>query len=500
MRLALLGLFHEANTFSPLQADRALFTAGGVFRGDEIVDEYGGSSTTIGGYLAAAERLGVEVVPLTFAFVNPVGAVTEDAFEWLAGEMLDDLRRGGPWDGVLLNLHGAAVAAHLDDADAELARRVRAVVGPDVPVGAVLDLHGNVSPALVDALTVTLAYQTNPHVDAAVQGARCTELVVRAARREIAPVQVLTTLPLVVNIARQDTGEEPMASLVAAAARVAARPGMLWAGVVEGFPYADVPHLGMSCLTVHDGDRLAAEWAAWELAEAVWNRRDDLQAAGLTVDDALDLAESESSGPVVLLDVGDNIGAGAPGDSTVILEGAVRRGLRSLVQTLWDPDAAAACVAAGVGAELSLAVGARHGHSAGAPVPVKGRVRVITDGRFEEPAPTHGGFRWFDMGQTAVLETADGPTLVLMSRQTMNTSRRQLTSLGLDPMAYRVIVAKGVNAPRAAYAPIATRLLVVDTDGITAMGLERFEYRRRRRPLYPFEPAAFPAGPTEHGR
>lgn len=493
MRLALLGLFHEANTFSPLQADRALFASGGVFRGSEIVDEYGGSSTTIGGYLAAAERLGVEVVPLTFAFVNPVGAVTEDAFEWLAGEMLGELAAGGPWDGVLLNLHGAAVAEHLPDADAELARRVRAVVGPDVPVGAVLDLHGNASPALVDALTVTLAYQTNPHVDAAVQGARCTELVVRAARGEIAPVQALVPLPLVVNIARQDTGEEPMASLIAAAERVAARPGMLWAGVIEGFPYADVPHVGMSCLTVHDGERAAAERAAWELADEVWSRRDDLQARGHTVDEALDLAERED-GPVVLLDVGDNIGAGAPGDSTVILAAAVRRGLRSLVQTLWDPESAAACIAVGAGAEVTLSVGARHDHSAGAPVPVKGRVRIISDGRFEEPTPTHGGFRWFDMGPTAVLETADGPTIVLMSRQTMNTSRRQLTALGLDPAAFQVIVAKGVNGPRAAYAPIASRLVVVDTDGITAMGLERFTYRRRRRPLYPFEPARFPAG------
>ncbi|SDU63566.1 M81 family metallopeptidase [Jiangella alkaliphila] len=491
MRLAVLGLYHEANTFSPLLADRALFTAGGVFRGQQIVDEYAGSSTTIGGYLRAASRLGAEAVPLTFGYVNPIGPIVADAFEWLAGEMLGELERGGPWDGVLLNLHGAAVAEHLPDADAELATRVRAVVGPDVAIGAVLDLHANVSQPLVDALTVTLVYQTNPHVDAARQAERCAELVVRTARREIAPVQALEPLPLVVNIARQDTGEEPMASLVAAAEGVAAQPGMLWAGVVEGFPYADVPHVGMSCLAVHDGDRLAAEQAARELAEAVWARRDDLQARGHTVEEALDLAEREAA-PVVLLDVGDNIGAGAPGDSTVILAAALRRGLRSLVQTLWDPDAVRVCAAAGAGGEVALTVGARHRHSAGDPVPVKGRVRVISDGRFEDPAPTHGGFRWFDMGPTAVLETAEGPTLVLTSRQTMNSSRRQLTALGLDPAAFQVIVAKGVNSPRAAYAPIASRLVVVDTDGITAMGLERFTYRNRRRPIHPFEPASYP--------
>lgn len=489
MRLATLGMYHEANTFSPILADQALFAAGGVFRGREIVDEYASSATTLGGYLAAAEKLDVEVVPLVFAFVNPIGAITEDAFEALADELIGQLVKHGPWDGVLLNLHGAAVAEHLSDADAEIASRVRSVVGPTTPVGAVLDLHANVSQRLVDALTVTLVYQTNPHVDAAQQAMRCAELVVQAARGEIQPKQWLVRLPLVVNIARQDTSEEPMSTLVTAAAQVASRPGMLSASVVEGFPYADVPQMGMSCLAIHDGDEFEARSAAQSLAAVVWTCRSDLQAEGHSVEDALDVVEAERGGPVVLLDVGDNIGGGAPGDSTVILAAAVRRGLRSLVQTLWDPSSVRVCAEAGVGAEVELSVGARHEHSAGSPVAVTGRVRLLSDGRFEDPAATHGGFRFFDMGPTAVLETDDGHTLVLTSRQIMNTSRQQLLSQGIDPARYRVVVAKGVNGPRAAYGPIAARMVVVDTDGITAMGLDRFDYTRRQRPLYPFEPA-----------
>jgi microcystin degradation protein MlrC len=495
MRLAMLGLYHEANTFSPILADRELFAAGGVLRGREIVDEYASSATTLGGYLAAGEKLGVEVVPLVFAFVNPIGAITEDAFEALVDEMIGQLAGHGPWDGVLLNLHGAAVAEHVPDADAEIASRVRRVVGPAAPVGAVLDLHANVSQRLVDALTVTLVYQTNPHVDAAQQAMRCAELVVQAARGEIEPKQWLIRLPLVANIARQDTSEEPMATLVAAAAQVASRPGMLSASVVEGFPYADVPQMGMSCLVIHDGDQFEAKRAAQSLAAVVWTCRADLQAQGLSVDAALDLVEREPAGPVVLLDVGDNIGGGAPGDSTVILAAAMRRRIRSLVQTLWDASAVRACAEAGVGAEVELSVGARHEHSAGSPVRVTGRVRLLSDGRFEDPAATHGGFRFYDMGPTAVLETAGGHTLALTSRQIMNTSRQQLLSLGIDPARYRVVVAKGVNGPRAAYGPIAARMLVVDTDGITAMGLDRFDYTRRPRPLYPFEPAAV-LGPT----
>ncbi|PXY19442.1 M81 family metallopeptidase [Prauserella muralis] len=491
MRFAILGLFHETNTFSATPADRRLFTANGILRGKEIVDQHAGSSTTIGGYLAGTRRLGIDAVPLVFAFVTPVGPITEDAFDALVGEMTGELTRQGPWDGVLLNIHGAAVAERHRDADGEIARRVRRVVGPDVPVGAVLDLHANVSAQLVDALTVTLVYQTNPHIDAREKAIACTELVARTAARKIRPRQSLVQLPLVVNIARQDTSEEPMASLVAKAAAIAERPGMLSASVVEGFPYADVPHMGMSCLAIHDGDAAAARAAAEELARDVWSCRERLQARELSVDEAFDVAECEPAGPVVLLDAGDNVGGGAPGDSTVILAAAMTRGIRSLAMSLWDPESVRFCRSAGVGAEVQLRVGGWNPHSPNPPVPVKGHVRVLTDGRFEEPKPTHGGFRFFDMGPTAVVDTVDGHTLVLTSKAILQSSLHQFLSAGVDPTGYHVVVAKGVNSPRAAYGPIASRLIVVDTDGVTAMNLDRFTYRHRRRPLYPFERALF---------
>jgi microcystin degradation protein MlrC len=487
MRFAALGIYHEANTFSSISADRELFENGGVFRGQEIVAEYAGSGTILGGFLAAADKLRVDLVPLFFARVNPVGPITEDVFEAFSREMLEELDRRGPWDGVLLALHGAAVAEGHSDADAELASRVRSAVGPTVPIGAVLDMHANVSSRLVDALTVTLVYQTNPHVDAREQAIDCANLVLRTARGEIRPRQAAMTPPLVVNIVRQDTSEPPMRDLVAEAQKIRRRPGMLSTSVVEGFPYADVPNMGMSFLAIHDGDEEAALAAAKDLADLAWQRREELRGHGLSVAEALELAEREPHGPVVLLDVGDNIGGGAPGDSTVILSAARERSIGSLLQTLWDPDAVEACRAAGADGEVLLQVGARHSHSAGSPVTVSGRVRHFGEGKFEEAQPVHGGFRFFDMGPSVVFDTTDGHTLVLMSRQTANTSRQQFLSLGVDPQDYHIVVAKGVNAPRAAYLPIARRLLVVDTEGVAALALDRFAYQRRRRPLYPFE-------------
>lgn len=497
MRIATLGLFHEANTFSPIKADHALYADGGVLRGEEIVREHGNAATTMGGFLHARSWPGVEVVPLVFAYVNPIGPIASDVFDELVDEMLGELAKQGPWDAVLLALHGAAVAEHIADADGEITARVRERVGPDAVVGATFDLHANLSARLIDALDVATVFQTNPHVDARGRALKCADMVVRAVRGDVRPRPALVPLPLVVNISRQDTSEQPMAGLIDAATAIADRPGMLDASVVQGFPYADVPHMGMTALAIHDGDDAAASSAATELAEAIWAVRADLQAQGFSVDDALDVAGRELVGPVVLLDVGDNVGGGAPGDSTVLLAAARHRGMGSFLQTLCDPDAVRACTTAGTGATVRIAVGAKHAHSPGRPVDIEGTVRLISDGHFEEPTVTHGGFRYFDMGPTAVLDTTDGHTLVLTSKQAPSSSLQQHRCLGIEPTDYHIVVAKGVNSPRAAYGPIAKRMLVVDTDGVTAMGIERFRYRNRRTPLYPFEDADFLAVPAE---
>ena len=190
------------------------------------------------------------------------------------------------------------------------------------------------------------------------------------------------------------------------------------------------------------------------------------------------------------MDVGDNIGGGSSADSTVLLAEAKRLAVKSYLQTLYDPEAVAACVAAGVGAEVTLRVGGKTDDMHGSPVEVSGGVRVISDGRFEDPTPTHGGYRFYDGGTTAVLETADEHTLVLTSKRIGNTSRQQMYSLGIRPEDKQVVVAKGVVSPRPAYEPIASKIILVNTPGVTTADLSFFDYKHRRRPLYPFEPDA----------
>jgi microcystin degradation protein MlrC len=487
MRLATLGLAHETNTFSRVPADFDQFE---ILRGEELRQKHGTATTTLAGYFAAADRLGFELVPLLFAVAGPIGTITKDAFDRIVGEMLALLEQQGPWDGVLMPQHGAAVSEEFPDADGEIVRRVRALVGPDVPIGASLDMHANVSQKVVEQSTVTTVYRTNPHLDAKQRAEECAEMIVRTINGEIRPAQALEMPPLLVNIVKQFTGEEPMLSLVQGIDEVLARPGMLSASVAEGYPYADVEEMGMSFLAVHDGDASAARDAARWLARRAWDRRAALQGDVPSVTEALQYAARAEKGPVVLMDVGDNIGGGSSADSTYLLAEAQRLGIRGFLQTLYDPEAVMACVVAGVGANVSLDVGGKTDDLHGSPVSVTGRVRVLFDGRYEDPFPTHGGWRFFDGGTTAVLETTDGHTLVLTSNRTGNTSLEQMYSVGVRPERFQVVVAKGVVSPRPAYSRVAAEIVLVNTPGVTTSDLSFFTYRHRRTPLYPFEPDA----------
>lgn len=226
---------HETNTFAKDRTDYASFVESGILRGDEIVRDYATSHATMAGFLDAREKFGVEVVPLLFTFTNPTGSITADAFERICGEMLQMLRDQGPWDGVLLGQHGAAVSDDYPDMDGEVAARVRALVGPDVPIGMAPDMHANLSQKMIGNTTATVVYRTNPHLDPRPRGLECADIIVRTIKGEIRPVQALEMPPVVINIVKQFTGEEPMLSLVRDAEEVIARPKMLSASVAEGY-------------------------------------------------------------------------------------------------------------------------------------------------------------------------------------------------------------------------------------------------------------------------
>ena len=208
---------------------------------------------------------------------------------------------------------------------------------------------------------------------------------------------------------------------------------------------------------------------------------------GWAIDDALRHAAGAVEHPVVLLDVGDNVGGGSPADSTHVLAAAQRLGVGGVFHSLCDPEAVDACVTAGIGATVTLDVGGKTDDRHGAPVRIRGVVEVLTDGQWEDPGDTHGGFRYFDTGRTALVRTDDDHAVLLNTLPQGNVSLQQLVSVGIDPRAQPIIVAKGVHSPRAAFEPIAAEMLWLNTPGCTTADLDGLRYSRRRRPMFPFE-------------
>jgi microcystin degradation protein MlrC len=481
---------HEANTFSPQLVDAAFFEATGVLRGAEIRDRHQHGTTTVSGFLSAARRHGVEVVPLVMTTLVPSGPITADALRLHARDLVGALADHGPYDGVLASLHGAAVSEQILDVDGYLLRCFREVVGPGVPVGVSLDLHANISAEMCAHSDVLNTYRTNPHVDAAEVAEEVAGLIIRSARGEVRPTQWCVPIPAAINILCQNTDESPMSEVISDVREMMTRPGVLSATVAEGYPYADVPEMGMAAVVVTDNNPPAARRHANDLARRVWERRDGFDLAAPSPAEAIRRASRTPETPVLLLDVGDNIGAGSPGDSVSLLNAARDAGFRDLLTVIADPESAAACTAAGPGGVVDLTIGARTDPVTGPPVQSSVTVLSLHHGTFEATEPVHAGMSTFQAGPSAAVRLDSGQTVILTSIPVMPLSTAQLTTLGLSVSEFAAIVAKGAHSPLAGYGPHVASTIRVDTPGITAANLRGFTYQHRRTPMFPFEPDA----------
>jgi len=188
----------------------------------------------------------------------------------------------------------------------------------------------------------------------------------------------------------------------------------------------------------------------------------------------------------VLVDVGDNVGAGTPGDGTIVLAELLRQGACGSLVLLCDSQAVRACIASGVRTRVKVCVGAKVDRHHGVPVEITGVVRSLHDGVFRNIGPMRDGVRE-DQGRTAVVDTG-GVLVVLTERRMPMWNLEQLRTLGIEPGRLRIIVVKAAIAYRAAYAPIAKRIIEVDTPGLAAADVRRFEYKRLKRPIYPLDP------------
>ena len=475
------GIMHETHTFSVEPTPLDVFV---VARGDEA-NRYAGTNHSLGGVIDACAELGVELSHTYFSHATASSPITNELFEAMTGELLAEIERQLPADGIVLTLHGAFVADGVLEADAEIVRRVRALVGPDMPIAVTLDLHANIGPALVEAATLIVGYDTYPHIDLNERAAEATRLLVRAINGEITPTMALVKPPLLPVPQAMFTSAPPFKTIFDRAFAIEESGEALTITVSGSFAYADTPAAGVSLLVVTDNDQAKAQAIAQDLAELAWSLRDEMLIVNTPPDEAVAEAIAYPDGPVILVDVGDNIGGGTPGDGTVLLTELLRQKATGAVMIIADPEAVRACFAAGVNGIVETTVGGKTDNLHGGPVPIRGRVRLLSDGYWVHEGPENAGVA-AEPGLTAVVEV-DGVQLILNSLKIAPGDLQQLKSAGIDPARQKIIVVKAAVRWRGGYAPITKHAIHVNTPGLGSIDLASFGFENVLRPIWPLD-------------
>lgn len=485
LRVALLGIYHESNTFVPQATITTDFENGHYLTGEAIRNEYQHAHHEIGGMIEVMDREGIEVIPVLFAEATPGGFLSATTYEGILNNMLERLEKVLPIDACLVVPHGAGVSEKYPDMDGHWLSLVRQKLGDSIPMIGTLDLHANVSELMVSSTNALVAYKKNPHVDMRQRGIEAANLLVKLLKGETKPVQVLVQVPLAISIEQQLTVNEPCKSLYAFADELSSDPEILSISIQHGFPYADVHEMGTSIIVVANGNKEKALATAKAIEKYILDRRDSFVGHKNDIPASLDLI-NKSEKPVLLLDMGDNVGGGGPANNCCILDAFEKSKQYKYFVCIYDPEAVKNAEGHKPGEFFELIiVGTGENEIKSYRVNVK--LLGVTNGEFTESNPRHGGQINFKMGKTVTVETAEGSVIMLTSLRVMPFSLQQLISQGVNPSDFDAIVAKGVNAPIAAYAPVCPTIIQVNTPGVTQADMTLFKYENRRKPLFPFE-------------
>jgi microcystin degradation protein MlrC len=477
MRIFIATLGTETNTFSPLPTGRKTFEETLCLREASRHTTHFAAVPVVT-WRRLGEADGHTIVESLSAFAQPGGPTVRAVYEGLRDEILGDLQAAHPVDAVLLFLHGAMVAEGYDDCEGDVIRRCRAIVGPRVPIGVELDLHCHITPAMVEQATAIVTFKEYPHVDVGDRAADLYRLVVAAARGAVRPVSALYDCRMV-GMFR--TPAAPVRGFVDRLKAAEGRDGVLAVSFGHGFPWGDVEDVGARILAVTDGDPARASRVAEAFGREIFALREETVTAHLSPDEAIDRARQIGGGPVVLADVADNAGGGAPSDSTFVLERLVARGVRgAVVGCFWDPLAVRFCAEAGVGATFGLRVGGKCGAVSGNPLDLRVTVRNVVP-RLEQTGLS-GGRAAF--GEAAWVE-ADGIDVVLTTIRSQTFAPDAFGNIGLDVRQRPVVVVKSTQHFHAAFAPIARAILYVSTPGAIPPDFAGIPYTKRRTPFWP---------------
>jgi microcystin degradation protein MlrC len=486
MRAVIAKMFHETNTFSPVPTPFERFRKRVGLFGPAVADYYTGTNTAVGAYLDLCRSIGADIVTPVAAEAPPSGAVESAAYRQITEAIFEAVGRG--CDALFLDLHGAMVTETSDDGDGDLLVELRRRY-PKLPIAVALDMHANLTDAMVSNCDIIVGYRTYPHIDVRKTGERAGKLLLDMMEGKIKPRMAWGRRPMLPHTLRMATADEPMKTLMTMAQLSEAQP-VLATSVFGGFPMVDIPEPGLSVVCVADGSLDAARKTISEILDVAWQRRAEFVYHTEPLEKSVARAKAITEGPVILVDHGDNVASGGTEDTMDIVREALRQEITDAAMfAIHDPQSVETLIAAGVGAEVTLPLGGKVDMPSigrkGEPLVLTGKVRTISDGRFTVTGPLFTGFK-VDMGKSVLFETG-GLQIAIISNHIEPWDLGNLRALGVEPTQKRYIILKSRIMFGAAYRPIAKAIIECGTVGVCSSEYRLFKFSKIKRPIYPLD-------------
>lgn len=488
-RVLVAGMQYEVNSFTAGTGTLDIFRKRRLAEGDEVFATSHGDE--VAGARKVAARRGVDLVPIFLTFGGAGPLLDDEVYHYCRDRILAGVRReAGRIDGIYLPLHGAMAAKSFPDAEGDLVTRIREIVGAKMPIVATFDMHANFTREMARGLDGAVGFKTCPHVDYPETGEAGMEILCKAMAGEAMPKLIHRKIRMMTSAEGHDTNTGPMTEVIALLREVEATPGVLSATVIAPQPWMDVPELGWSALVVVDGDASVAEGQrqADRVGRHVWGMRERFRSNRISLEEAFDAvaASVADQKPFVLSDASDAPSAGSFGDSTVVLKHLLARPRLAgpLLLTLTDPAATDTCHKAGVGADLSLTIGAAFQPIYYEPVTVEARVIGLYDGPYMSELPPMN----LDAGRRAVIEVQGYIRILLSEKPVITLDLNGYEASGLYPREAKTVIVKSAGQFRGFYTPFAHRIIELETPGPVDSILPRLPFRNITRPLWPFDP------------
>lgn len=489
MKIVIAEVMHETNTFSNVPTTRDLFELWEWARGEEIVSAHRGVRDFLGGMVDAAEERGIEVVGAFAASAYPAGTITRETYEALRDELLSGIAAAGDADAICLSLHGAGVAEGIDDLEGALLKAVRQQVGYEIPLIVTLDLHGNITDQMIAEADILLGVHLYPHTDCYERGKEAVELAEKMVQGTLIPRMYRAKLPLIVPTST--TNISPAKDINEVCYQWEQKPGVVDCAFFHGFPYTDIPELGVTVVAVTNDDQKLAQQAAEDVARIIWEKREEFSLNILSPQEGLELAKAATAYPVVINETSDNPGGGTPGDGTYLLRAMLEADLKdACFGFIYDPEVAALAHEKGVGSTIKVKLGGKTDQLHGAPIELTAYVKALTDGSFITSSPMGKGSP-VHLGKSARLQ-ANGVDILVCSVKTQVLDEQVFLLHGIDVTKYKIVSLKSSQHFRASFEPIAAQIITVDSPGLTTLQFTSFDYKRLNRPVYPLDSVTLP--------